>query len=197
MRTSLFLLFTLTWGLAAAPASDAETWTLEPEESRLFFGSIKADAVGESHQFQEFSGQVDETGRFDLTIDLASLETGIDIRNKRMREFLFETANFDQATLVGELDLDAYRDLAVGEMTRTSLTATLSLHGAENELQADVAAVRLADNKVAVFPAQLMFINAEAYGLGDGVDKLRQLAGLPSIASAVPLSFNLVFTRDH
>ncbi|MBB4211381.1 polyisoprenoid-binding protein YceI [Rhodothalassium salexigens DSM 2132] len=182
--------------LGAGPAGWAADWTLAPDASSLSFGSVKADTVGESHRFESFDATVGDDGAFALTIDLASVETGIDIRNQRMREFLFEVAEFSKARLTGTLDLAAYRDLAVGAMAEADLTGTLSLHGMASDIQTAVTVVRLDQNRVGVFPRQIVFINTEAFGLTDGVDKLRQLAGLPSITGAVPVSFNLVFTRE-
>ncbi|WP_201153698.1 YceI family protein [Rhodothalassium salexigens] len=182
--------------LGAGPAGWAADWTLAPDASSLSFGSVKADTVGESHRFKSFDATVGDDGAFSLTIDLASVETGIDIRNQRMREFLFEVGEFSKAQLTGTLDLAAYRDLAVGAMAEADLTGTLSLHGMASDIQAAVTVVRLDQNRVGVFPRQIVFINTEAFGLTDGVDKLRQLAGLPSITGAVPVSFNLVFTRE-
>lgn len=42
-----------------------------------------------------------------------------------------------------------------------------------------------------VTSAQPVIINATDYGLTDGINKLRDLAGLPSISYAVPVTFTL------
>ena len=36
---------------------------------------------------------------------------------------------------------------------------------------------------------------AAVFGLSDGVDKLRELAGLPAITPAAPVNFTLTYTR--
>ena len=78
MRLIAFIFVTV---LMAAPAR-AE-WRLNPDLSHLSFGSEKKGAVGEVHHFSDLAGEVDATGRFSLVINLASLETWIDIRKKR------------------------------------------------------------------------------------------------------------------
>ena len=69
---------------ALAPfGAAAGDWTLDGEASKLAFGSVKKDAVGESHHFSGLSGGVAD-GIATISVDLASLETWIDIRNERM-----------------------------------------------------------------------------------------------------------------
>jgi hypothetical protein len=41
-----------------------------------------------------------------------------------------------------------------------------------------------------------VIVNAANLGLADGLEKLREIAGLPSISKAVPVSFVLVFEKD-
>jgi len=39
-------------------------------------------------------------------------------------------------------------------------------------------------------------VNASLFNLADGVEALREIAGLPSISAAVPVSFVLSFDAD-
>lgn len=190
MRLIAFIFVTV---LMAAPAR-AE-WRLNPDLSHLSFGSEKKGAVGEVHHFSDLAGEVDATGRFSLVINLASLETWIDIRNQRMLEFLFEVVDFPTARLTGAIDLAAFDGLAVGGVAEENLVASLSLHGHEQELDVFVTVARLADNRVLVVPYELIFLNAAEFGLDGGVAKLAELADLPSISRAVPVTFHLVFER--
>ena len=57
-------------------------WTAVEDQSRIAFGSIKKDTVGEVHHFEGVTGTVGEDGKLTLAVDLASVETNIDIRNK-------------------------------------------------------------------------------------------------------------------
>ena len=40
-----------------------------------------------------------------------------------------------------------------------------------------------------------MIVSAGDFGLGEGIEVLRDVAGLASISAAVPVTFNLVFTQ--
>jgi len=42
-----------------------------------------------------------------------------------------------------------------------------------------------------------IIVMADTHGLVSGVEALREVAGLPSISRAVPVSFNVVFEQGH
>ena len=75
------------------------SYTLVPEKSKLVFTSIKSGSVIEAHEFKSLSGEINEQGLASVTIDLASVETGIDIRNERMKSMLFHVEKYAQAFL--------------------------------------------------------------------------------------------------
>ena len=55
------LLLSLISGLAItilASTTFAQTWVLDPSTSRLAFGSIKKNTIGEVHTFERISGTV-------------------------------------------------------------------------------------------------------------------------------------------
>ncbi|MCT7655446.1 YceI family protein [Oceanimonas sp. NS1] len=86
--------------------------------------------MGEPNHFERVSGTLSDAGRFELTIDLASVESGIPIRNERLEEYLFETGRFPKLTLSADLSgqLEA---LTQGEDRVIETDATLNLHGTE------------------------------------------------------------------
>jgi len=53
----------------------------------------------------------------------------------------------------------------------------------------------LSETKLVVSSMKPIIINAQRFALVDGVKKLQELAGLPSISNAVPLSFVLSFKK--
>lgn len=179
---------------AAAPAP-AANWSLSPAQSRIAFGTVKAEHVGEGHRFKVMTGSVDPSGAFTLQIPLDSVETNVDIRNQRLREILFETATFANATLTGKIDLAAFQALANGEATEALLNGELDLHGVKAPIEAHVLVSRLSDNKVLVSTVEPVMIDAAAFQLDAGVKKLQEIAKLPSISPVAPVTANLVFER--
>ncbi|MBL4894323.1 MAG: YceI family protein [Emcibacter sp.] len=90
-------------------------WVLNMEKSNLSYGSIKKNSIGESNHFQRLEGQITEKGEITLLIDLASVETWVDIRNARMAEFFFQTMDYPTATLQGQVDMEKFSRLKVGD----------------------------------------------------------------------------------
>jgi hypothetical protein len=50
---------------------------------------------------------------------------------------------------------------------------------------------------VVVANLQPIVLNTASLGLGDGVEKLRELAGLPNITQAVPVTFVITFDNGQ
>lgn len=177
--------------LFLASAASATDWQLDNSQSELSFISIKKQNIAEVHTFSQLAGELNAMGEFSLNIDLNSVDTNIDIRNARMKEFLFQVANFPTANITAKLDMDSINAMTVGQQRSDSVTGTLALHGQQQELQIDVVISKLADDKLFVVSSKPILLNVSDYQLVEGVEKLRELAGLPSISHAVPVSFYL------
>ena len=75
----------------------AQSWTLDPQHSFLSFTTTKDASISDHHGFAQLTGAVDEGGKAWLRIGLASVESNIDKRNERIREHLFEVAQYPEA----------------------------------------------------------------------------------------------------
>jgi polyisoprenoid-binding protein YceI len=170
-------------------------WSLVAEESVLTFISIKNTNVAEVHRFHTLSGDVSKSGQLELSIDLASVDTQVPIRDERMRDVLFETGQFPRATLSARLDPAVLQDLPVGQSKRVSTEATLDLHGQSKVIQIAALVIRPNDRELVVTSLQPLILNAADFGLADGVEALRAVVQLPNISLAVPVSFILKFSR--
>lgn len=184
---------TIASAIVATPGL-AETWTLASEGSHLAYGTIKKDTVGEVNSFTGLSGYVSRDGKAEIQIDLSSVETNIDIRNKRMIEHVFRNAGM--ASLTAELDMAEVSSLNVGETTVVDAEATLSLAGTDVAFDAEMFVARLSETSVMVSTNDMVFISTEDAGVNAGVDKLMELAGLPSITRTVPVTARLIFNLD-
>lgn len=180
----------------ALPACAAGDWQLEPDASSLAFVSVKNGSVAESHAFTEFSGHVDDDGAR-LVVDLASVETAIPIRNERMRELLFEIADHPQAVFTTPLHAGSVTELAPGESRRMEVTGNLELHGEQQELTTTVQVTRSGPDRMVLSTVKPILLSADAFALGEGVTKLREIAGLDSITPMVPVTFSLTFARGE
>jgi polyisoprenoid-binding protein YceI len=183
-------------GSLIAPAAAAE-WALDPERSQVAFVSIKSDDIGEAHHFEEISGQVDDDGQATVDIKLASVETLIPIRNERMREMLFNTTEYNDATLSAKIDQSKIAAMRPGDIIRLAAESTLELHGNSQALVLDMQVAKVAPSTLMVASTKPVILDAKNFGLGDGVDKLREIAGLERISDAVPVTFVLTFEEQQ
>jgi polyisoprenoid-binding protein YceI len=176
--------------LATVSATAFADWTLDAGASRLSFISTKNASTAEVHHFKEISGEITDNGDAAVEVALDSVETAIPIRNERMREFLFETMNFPTLTVTATVD-PALLGTA-GARTGT-VPLSVSLHGEEATYDAPVTVARDRDGSITVTTREPVVVNAADFDLGAGIAKLRELAGLASISTAVPVSAHLVF----
>ena len=177
-------------------SSAAAHWELDNNSSTLSFVTVKADHVGEVHTFDQLSGDINDDGSVQITIELASVNTLIDIRNERMQNMLFETNLFPQATISGEIDLDAVAAMDAGVSQAISVDFDLAIHGESSSYTADLLVTRT-ESGVLASTVKPIIVMADTHGLVSGVEALREVAGLPSISRAVPVSFNVVFEQGH
>ncbi|WP_328987919.1 YceI family protein [Thiorhodovibrio winogradskyi] len=176
--------------------SAAADWVLEPEQSHLSFISIKSKDIAEIHSFTQITGRVDEEGQVTLALMLDSVETLIPIRNERMREVLFKTTDYQQATLTAKIDPAVLGAMQVGEIGQLAGEAVLSLHGQEQPMTMQLQVARVAPDVLFVASRKPLVVDAEKFGLSDGVEQLREIAGLESVSHAVPVSFVMTFVRE-
>ncbi|QTH62679.1 YceI family protein [Psychrosphaera ytuae] len=182
--------------LIALPMTATAKYDLIESQSKLVFVSIKKDSIGEVNEFKSLSGSIDKNGLATVEVDLTSVSTGIEIRDQRLQNHLFDTSKFSTAKVQTEVSLDALKELKVGESFHRHAPITLSLHGIEQQLIAHSDVYKLSENKILVISAKPVLVNANEFGLIAGVEKLKELAGLPSIATAIPVTFKLVFELD-
>jgi polyisoprenoid-binding protein YceI len=170
-------------------------WTLDNDASRLSYVTTKANVAAEVNRFRQLSGEINEDGTATLVIALDSVDTAVEIRDQRMREILFDTAQFPTATISAKIDSDLLDSLAVGSMSVVVAEANLQLHGMEVSMIFEATVARLAEDSLLVTSTKPVIVNAAQVGLVDGIEKLRELAGLPSISPAVPVNFVLKWSR--
>ncbi|MFT6928194.1 MAG: polyisoprenoid-binding protein YceI [Psychromonas sp.] len=177
-----------------SPSAFAQ-WQLQKGESSINFISLKNSKVAEVHSFSQINGSINDAGEVSVNIDLSSVETNIDIRNERMKTMLFETSKFLVAKVSGSVNVEKLSNLNAGDSYIESVKFNLSLHGVSHELSYDVQVTKLSNEGVRVTSLKPLVINANDYGLEEGVEMLSSAAMLASISTAVPVTYNLVFKK--
>lgn len=171
-------------------------WTVDNDASQVSFVSVKAGDAGEAHRFTEISGEISADGMASVTIQLASVDTMIPLRDERLREMLFQTDRFPTASISANIDMDALNAIEPGNSTDMEFPLTLDMHGHQTTLAADMIVARLGDHRLMVSSRKPVIVNASSVDLVGGIEALREIAGLPSISRAVPVSFVLTFDQD-
>jgi polyisoprenoid-binding protein YceI len=193
MLANKFCLFIL---LSVFAMSVQAGYQLDSSKSSLHFVSIKKGTVGEVHSFEELNGSISDEGVANVNIELASVKTNIDIRDGRMKSLLFETDVFPTAGVSVKIDAAQLASIEVGDVVTMPLALTLDLHGISKVIQTELQIIGLGGGILLVNTMKPVMLNAFDYRLDVGIKKLMEVANLPSIASAVPVSFSLVFKRQ-
>lgn len=131
---------------AAASPGAAETFQIEPGEPNVVRFESKAPLETFDGKTRQVRGHV-KLDASDLSqwievqveVDLASFDTGIEIRNRHMRENHLETDTYPKAVFKGGKVHDAsQKHMRVGETVRFEIEGVLSLHGVDKPLRAPI-----------------------------------------------------------
>lgn len=188
-------ILTSAGGVRGAQAQDFlnEDWVLNPTLSNVYMQTVKLNAKFETHQFTSVEGNVGRNGDANVRIDLASIETYVDLRNVRMRFLLFEVFKFPRAVITARIDKSQLQELATKTRISYSLALKVAMHGVENEIKTKVWITRISDTAVSVATIEPIVVTAESFGLTAGVGKLADAVGGILIAPAASLTFDLMF----
>ncbi|AWB68664.1 YceI family protein [Saccharobesus litoralis] len=181
----------LTGVVLCLPLLVNAAWQADQSNSTIHFLSTKKQHIVEVHSFDRFTANVADNGDVSIKIDLTSVNTAIPIRNERMQKFLFETTQFSSATLTAKVEPSVLKQLGVGQTIKQTVVAQLSIHGETQAVSVDVSVTGLQNGGALVQSVKPLLIDARQFGMTAGVDKLKELAGLPSIGYVVPVTFSL------
>jgi polyisoprenoid-binding protein YceI len=178
---------------SASSVATTAAWTLKTTDSHLNFVTTKNTHVVEVHNFTGITADISTASVATLTIDLNTGNTGVALRDQRLRELLFETGTYPTATVTVSVPSTLISGLAVGQSVQTSITGTLNLHGVSGAVAATVSVQKLSNSKVLVQSLAPVLVKAGDYSLTAGVEALRAAVGIASISVSVPVDFALVF----
>ena len=175
-------------GSALAEHHGGQAWTLS-DESRISLTSTKNGLVSETHSLAAIKGGVSAGGKVELELDLRAIETNIPIRNERMQTWLFN----DEP--VARLSANAQPALSAKE-TAFTIEQTLTLDANGNTVMLDVPLMVVREGNAVAKVAGQLVIDVADFGYAPGIEKLREIAGLKSISTEVPVDVKLVFVRE-
>lgn len=180
--------------ILASPLALAE-WQLDGDTSRISFVSVKRGKMAEVQRFDQLSGQIDDKGAVRLVVPLASIDSGLALRDERMRNSFFEVERYPEATITSQLDLSLYDDLRVGQSRPEILDFNLDLHGQQRRLKAEVLVTRPSEERIEVTTLEPLVLKLIDFDLEEKLEPLKEVANLQSITPEVPVFAVLGFRQ--
>lgn len=180
--------------ILASPLALAE-WQLDGDTSRISFVSVKRGKMAEVQRFDQLSGQIDDKGAVRLVVSLASIDSGLALRDERMRNSFFEVERYPDATITSQLDLSLYDDLQVGQSRPQTIDFNLDLHGQQRRLKAEVLVSRPSEERIEVTTLEPLVLKLIDFDLEEKLAPLKEVANLPSITPEVPVFAVLGFRQ--
>ena len=189
---SLAAAFSMLGAGAAETSAPAPLWQIQPKASSLTFNTTKAGAAGvggvvETLQFTRYEGGLDANGGIHLKIDLSSIDTGIEIRDERLRTIFWKVASTPSVTFVGQIKPDDQKRL-LKEALALDVEGELTMAGSTKPIKAQLLVIP-ADGKLWVSTRRPMVIKSADFELAAGAELLRAIMALNFLASNVPVSF--------
>ncbi|MBY6062876.1 YceI family protein [Pseudidiomarina sediminum] len=184
-----------TVALMASQAALADTWQLNSENAELYFASVKNDTVEETHRFTSITGTL-EDGALSISIPLSSIDTTIPIRNERMLEHLFDASKHPAVTATATLPEALYDTSNAPSTQVATVPLALTIAGETITVEAAVQVTHLNETTLLATTRQPILVNAKAFDLVAGIDKLREIAGLNAIDYVVPVTFSVQFEKE-
>lgn len=172
----------------------ADTWSLDSDNSVLNFVSVKNDHVDETHRFTDIQGEW-ANNKVSIEIPVVSLDTQIPIRNERMLSHLFKSDDYTIVSATANLEESLLTEMAVGDTLPLTIDLTVYIAGRSETLPTSLQVTRLQANRFLATTTQPINIDAKDFGLVDGINQLREVAGLKRIDYNVPVTFSVQFTR--
>ena len=181
---------------SSAPSA-AALWLLDAPKSTFHFVAVKNTNVAEAFTFTQLQGTVADSGSATLTIPLAGISTGVDIRNTRMQSLLFESGYLPSLHFTTQLDVTALNAMPVGAIQVQAMTGSLTLHAVSRPITFDATIVKHSSTSISVSPRRPIVINSVDFELNAGVEALRAIASLAAIGEKTPVYFKMFLTRDN
>lgn len=174
-------------------------WQLDAEQSSLQFISSKLvqgshATIFEINQFDRFSGGIDQQQTW-LTVETASVNTKVPIRDERIREHVFKSDRYPQAKVQAAINAAAVEKIKPGGMHTQDVKGTLTLLNQTHPVSARVNMIRLDADTLVLQTQTPALLNTRQYQMQEGFLKLKELVNLFHIPMTILVDFRLVFQR--
>jgi polyisoprenoid-binding protein YceI len=167
-------------------------WEVQPEVSSVQFVTTKAGQAGvggisEVQKFTQFSGTLSDAGKLEFAVTLASVQTGFEIRDERLKTMLFKVVETPKATFSADMNSNLIDKLAMGQSSDLEIEGKFTIGGQTKPMKAALRVTRLSATQLQVVTRESLVVNLNDYGMKTGVEALREIMGLNFVASVAPI----------
>ena len=173
-------------------------WVLDNSRSYLDFSSVKNASIIEVHKFKDLSGGITKDGLVEINISLDSVATGIEIRDQRLKDYLFETKKYPNAVFTTQVNLKkVLSEIKENKVYQKKLDGYLTLKGHKVFLKLNIKIKSLSSKTVQIMSLKPIVLNIVDFKMTEGIEKLQEMAQLDSIGFNVPINFKAVFKKNE
>ncbi|WP_318462313.1 YceI family protein [Photobacterium leiognathi] len=188
MKKITFIFISCLISISAYAKSDYE---LISSISSLFFSTIKSQYIIESSSMKPTEGRINQDGTFSITIPIDTINTGISIRDERVKDLFFDLSNHPHISVSGKLDLS----IISNKPKLLSLRVNVKMYGNIKSIIFPVVIMK-SDNYILVSSYSHNIISASDFGIPtDNLVKLAATVGSIKISDQVPVTFTLAFNK--
>ena len=190
----MFKLIAILIGVLLSSLSFAESftdWALVSDSSEFTIGTTKNETVTEVHKLQKLEGFVRNNGNARVSVNLLSIDTGIEIRDERMQAMLFTTAT--QAVYSATVEMEEFRKLEAGDSKDFQLQGSLEMNDRSTVIPVATKITRLDSGNYLIKTVSANKIDVRKFGFSSGIEQLRAVANLKNISPIVTFEFKLEF----
>ncbi|GAL12101.1 hypothetical protein JCM19233_3091 [Vibrio astriarenae] len=177
--------------IQSSQAFAATDYQVNTDLSSVSFATIKNQYIVEPSVINTLSGNLDETGSFNILVDLKGLRTGIPIRDTRLNELFFDTVSFPSIEVKGKVDID----LVEAEPQKLDIPVDVTMYGNTKTLLFPVIVFKQ-ENTMMISSYLPVIVKASDFNIpSDNLTKLAATVGGISISDSVPINLSLIFKK--
>ncbi len=171
----------------------AGQYQVNEELSTVNFASIKKQYVVEPAVITGVSGQIDDQGMLSIKIPLSTLDTGVSIRNDRLKYLFFDEKKFPFIEVSAKVPDQALGDSDL--LMQKMIPANVTLYGKSMDLLFTVNIMKSGDHMM-VSTAKPTVVTGFDFGIPkESLSNVSNTVGDIALSPTVPVNFSLILKK--
>lgn len=171
----------------------ADRFELDPAISVVSFATIKKQYVVEPATMTSLSGQVKANGLTHLYLPINQLDTGVALRNQRLRTIIFDSGQYPNIILTAQVPPELLTTESV--ISQISLPISVTLRDQTTTFDVPLNIINTGD-LIVIASVEPFIVDVHKLNVTKTqMIRLADTVGAIAIASQIPVSFSLLFRR--